>query len=337
MGDALEQMNQEEVKLLMVGDASQILGIVSIGDIQRALIKKTPLDTEIQNIYNQSPIVMNESDSMYQIRKKMFEIRAEYMPILNKMGGVERVVFWKDIDHENKLPSKYKVNVPVVIMAGGKGTRLRPITNVLPKPLIPLGDKPIVETIMDRFVHIGSTTFYLTVNFRAELIKYYFENLNHPDYQIEYVHEDKPLGTAGSLHLLSDTIKSTFFVSNCDIDIDQDYSHIYDFHVKGKFEITLVGVLKKEQISYGVLKTDELGQLTDIEEKPQSSYLINAGVYILEPHLLKEIPKNEFFHITHLIEKVKSRGGKVGVFPVDDNQWKDIGEWDEYLKNKSNA
>ena len=144
------------------------------------------------------------------------------------------------------------------------------------------------------------------------------------------------MGTAGSLSLLKGKVNETFFVSNCDIIIEQDYSEILDFHRANQNEISIVAALKHYPIPYGTIESCEGGKLVNITEKPELTFKINSGMYILEPHLLEEIPKNQFFHITHLIEKIHQRRGNLGVFPVSEKSWKDIGEWDEYLKSNSN-
>jgi NDP-sugar pyrophosphorylase family protein len=216
-------------------------------------------------------------------------------------------------------------------MAGGKGTRLAPLTNVYPKPLIPIGEKTIVETIMDKFVAHNCHDFYMSVNYKADSIKNYFDFINNPEYNIHYFQEDKPLGTAGSLRLLKDKINSTFFVSNCDILIEEDYSEILNYHRSNNNELTVVAAVKTLSIPYGTIITGENGILESIEEKPTLSFKINTGLYILEPSLLNDIP-DEFYHITHLMEKLKTQGRRVGVYPISQNDWKDMGEWTEYLR-----
>jgi NDP-sugar pyrophosphorylase family protein len=216
-------------------------------------------------------------------------------------------------------------------MAGGKGTRLKPITNILPKALIPIGESTILEHIMDRFAGIGCLNFHLSVNYKADMIRHYFKALNHPDYKISYFEEEKPLGTVGSLYLLKGKINQTFFISNCDIIIEEDYGEIYNYHKENKNEITIVAALKHYPIPYGTIETGNNGILLSLSEKPELTFKINSGMYILEPHLINDIPENTFYHITDLIDKVKSEGGKVGVFPVSENSWQDIGDWDEYL------
>jgi NDP-sugar pyrophosphorylase family protein len=191
---------------------------------------------------------------------------------------------------------------------------------------------------MDKFVDVGCENFFLSVNYKAEMIKYYFSSLNNKNYRINYFKEKKPLGTAGSLYLLKDKINSTFFVSNCDIIIEQDYAEILKYHKKNKNEITIVAAVKNYPIPYGTIESTEHGQLKSLQEKPNIIFKINTGMYILEPHLIDEIPINEFYHITYLIDKLNKEGRKVGVFPVSEGSWTDIGNWSEYLKMiKSNT
>ena len=169
------------------------------------------------------------------------------------------------------------------------------------------------------------------MNYKYDLIKYYIDNL--PDhYDISYFKEDKPLGTIGSVSLLKGSIDTPFFVSNCDIVIDQDYRDVYGYHRSNHNDITIVTAVKSIRIPYGVIETGEDGLMTALREKPEQTYMINTGVYILNPDLIDEIPFGEKYHITDLMEKVHGRGGRVGCFPVSENSWKDLGEWPEYLK-----
>lgn len=333
--EALRKMDLLDKKLLIVLlENNKFYGLLSAGDIQRAIIQNKSLDTKISNVLRKNIRVAKPQDTFEDIKRMMLKYRMELCPIVNNQNEIIDVYFWEDLFDKISLPPLEKISFPVVIMAGGKGSRLKPITNVLPKPLIPIGDKPIVEHIIDRFVKVGCNEFLFSVNYKSELIEYYFNALENKNFNISFFKEDKPLGTAGSLHLLKDKINSTFFVSNCDIIVDQDYSEIYNYHRENENELTLVAALKQYKIPYGTLETLENGILSSMQEKPELTYKINAGLYILEPHLLNEIPNNEFFNITDLIQIILNRKGKVGVFPVSEKSWRDIGEWDEYLKNK---
>lgn len=328
---ALKQMDTEKVKSLFVFNEDKFEGLITIGDIQRAILKGIDLSSPISSILDKNKIYAFAGESIESIKNKMSRLRAECMPILDKDGNLVEVYYWKDLFGTSNNKTLQDINLPVVIMAGGKGTRLAPLTNVYPKPLIPIGEKTIVETIMDKFVDHGCHDFYMSVNYKADTIKNYFDFINNPDYNIHYFQEDKPLGTAGSLRLLKDKINSTYFVSNCDILIEEDYSEILDYHRNNNNELTVVAAVKTFSIPYGTITTGENGILESIEEKPTLSFKINTGLYILEPSLIDEIP-DEFYHITHLMEKLKSEGRRVGVYPISQNDWKDMGEWNEYLK-----
>ena len=216
-------------------------------------------------------------------------------------------------------------------MAGGKGSRMEPFTKVLPKTLIPINEKPIIEHIIEQFTNVGCLNYYLTVNYKGKILKAYFEELQ-PNYNVSFVDEKDPLGTAGSLQYLRGKFDKPFFVTNCDIIIKTDFTSLYEFHRKGGYDITLVASAKEYIIPYGTCELNGKGHLSHINEKPKYDFLINTGLYILNPNILELIPKNKFYHITSLIEDAKKKGKKVGVFPIDDEAWIDVGQWAEYQK-----
>lgn len=328
---ALKQMNKIHRKLLIVMKDGRFHSLVSIGDIQRAIIADVDLHEPVEKILRSKVNVASVGDDKQQVIRFMMEQRSEFMPIVDENGMIAEIIFWDDVvGKKQKIRSEF--TLPVVIMAGGQGSRLRPLTNVLPKPLIPIGDQTMMEDIMDRFVECGCKDFYVSVNYKADFIRHYFDNFSKHKYNIEYFQEDKPLGTAGSLHLLKDRVNRTFFVSNCDIIIDEDYSEILKFHRENHDEITVVAALKNYSIPYGTLETGDGGQLLSLQEKPELTYKINTGMYILEPHLIEEIPSDRLYHITFLIEKLIQENRRVGVFPVSEGSWTDIGNWDEYMK-----
>lgn len=328
--DALKLMDKNGVKSLMVLKKTKFVGILSIGDIQRAIIGNKGLDITVGSILRANPRIGFVGMNDVKAQELMLKYRMEFLPIINDSNEVVNCIFWEDIFPKSPLKPQNTFNLPIVIMAGGKGTRLKPLTNVIPKPLIPIGEKTMLEEIFDRFALHGCNQFHISVNYKADLIEYYTNSLNLP-YSINYFREDEPLGTAGSLHLLKGLINSTFIVTNCDIIIEQDYSEILDYHNENKNEITIVAALKHYPIPYGTIETGEKGRLLNLTEKPELTFKINSGMYILEPHLINEIPINRLFHITDLIEDVKRRNGNIGVFPVSQQSWKDIGEWNEYI------
>ncbi len=327
--DALKKMDTLDRKLLIVIHENTFGGLLSAGDIQRAIINGKDLNSPVKEVMRTKIKTGKPGDSLDQIRSLMSEFRMEFYPIINEQNEVQEMYFWEDLFTDVDSP-KEQFDLPVVIMAGGLGTRLRPLTNVIPKPLIPIGDKTMLEEIFDRFAQFGCHTFHLSVNYKAELIQYYLEE-QHLPYSIDYFKEDQPLGTAGSLTLLKGKLDRTFFVNNCDIIIKEDYSEILKYHRANKNDITLVAAVKSYHIPYGTVVSGEQGQLIELREKPEMNFLINSGMYILEPHLLDQIPNDSIYHITHLIEDVKQKGGKVGVFPVSEKAWIDMGDWSEYL------
>ena len=220
----------------------------------------------------------------------------------------------------------------MVIMAGGKGTRLDPFTRILPKPLIPIGDKAIIDIIMDKFADQGIKEFYVSINTKAHMIKSYFKEVN-TKYSISYIEEEEPLGTAGSLKFLEGRIKGSVLVSNCDIIVDCDYAEVVDFHRNNGYDVTIVGSYRHFTIPYGICEIEKNGLLKDLKEKPEYDFLVNTGMTVLGKKTLGLIPAGEKFHITDLITRVRENRGKVGVFPINEKSWIDVGHWEEYHKS----
>ena len=331
MIQALKLMDEIGVKMLFVFDNNSFVSILTIGDIQRAIIKGVDMNKSVIKIIDKNKKFVSPDEKFNNIQRKMLNLRAECMPVVDSDGKLVDVYFWNDIFNKSNTQWRENINLPVVIMAGGIGSRLAPLTNIYPKPLIPIGKKTIIESIMDKFVTYNCHDFYISVNYKADTIRNYFDFIKNPTYNINYFEEKKPMGTAGSLRLLKNKINSTFFVSNCDILIDEDYTNILSYHQNNQNELTVVAAIKTFSIPYGTITTGENGLLKDIEEKPTLSFKINTGLYILEPSLLNDIP-NDFFHITNLMEKLKSENRRVGVYPISQNDWKDMGDWNEYLK-----
>jgi dTDP-glucose pyrophosphorylase len=332
--EAIDQMDLLNGKLLIVvNEHGNFVSIISIGDIQRYLIKHQNINAKVYQALRPNVRFASIHDKTEKVKEIMMEFRTEFMPVLNDSGQLEKVIFWEDLFENKQVAKKRNFSAPVVIMAGGKGERLKPITNIIPKPLVPLGERPIVQIIMDQFSKYGSKSFFLTVNYKAEMIQDYINQIER-DYEVTYIKEDFPLGTAGSLSLLKGKLHETFFISNCDILIDQDYGEVLKWHKENRNEITSIAAIKNYNIPYGTLTMKEDGLLEDIQEKPDLTFYVNAGVYLMEPHLLNEIPENKLFHITTLMEQVKSRKGRVGVYPVSEGSWMDIGNWIEYNKTQ---
>jgi dTDP-glucose pyrophosphorylase len=332
----LQAMNQLEVTekkiLFVVDDESRLVGTLTDGDIRRWILSQGRLDNTISEAFNKKPFYAPENFDLGELRKHMMEHNISCVPVVNKKGIITQLLFWENLFNGGLQKKKARaIELPVVVMAGGKGARLDPFTKVLPKPLIPIGDKTIIEVIIDSFVDYGVNQFYLSVNYKAKIIKSYFEELN-PPYEIHYIEERKPLGTAGSLKSLHRKLNSSCLVTNCDIIIKTDYAELVDFHMQKKNDVTIVASLKNYPIPYGVCEIENGGALAKLTEKPEYNFLVNTGMYVLQAQTLELIPDNEFFHITQLIDSVKENGGKIGVFPISENAWLDIGQWAEYQK-----
>ena len=331
--EAMEALDKTAEKILLVVDDKQaLIGALTDGDIRRHILKGHSLSGTIQDAFHREPIFICQEDfDRDNIKAFFLENKIELIPILDQDRKVVDFITWEKAFGDTRRSEKQKLDVPVVIMAGGKGTRLEPFTRVLPKPLIPVGNKPVIDHIIDRFRTYGISEFYLTIHHMAKIIRAYFEEKG-PDYSMVIAEEDEPKGTAGSLKLLMDKLDKPFFVSNCDIVIETDYTDLYHFHIRNKYDITLVASAKQFNIPYGICELNGGGSLERIEEKPEYSFLVNAGMYVLNPDVLEFIPDNQFFHITHLIDEVKENNGTIGVYPVSEKAWIDVGQWAEYRK-----
>ena len=331
--EAMEALDKTAEKVLLVTDDNHaLIGTLTDGDIRRYILKAQDLSGTIENAYNRNPIfVFKKGFDREKIKKVLTQKRINLIPILDQNRKVVDFITWEKVFGNNRKSEDQKLNIPVVIMAGGSGTRLEPFTKVLPKPLIPIDDKPVIDHIIDRFRAYGITEFYLTIHHMSKILRAYFEEKD-PDYSIGFAEEDEPRGTAGSLTLLKDRLNSPFFVSNCDIIIEADYSDIFRFHTNNGYDITLVASAKQFNIPYGICELNGSGSLERIQEKPKYNFLVNTGLYILNPSVINLIPDKGLFHITHLIDKVRENSGTIGVYPVSEKAWIDVGQWAEYRK-----
>ncbi|MBT8763518.1 NTP transferase domain-containing protein [Desulfohalobiaceae bacterium Ax17] len=332
--DALKRLDKTAEKvLLIVNEHNKLLGTVTDGDIRRHIIKTGRIEGFVKDIYNKNPIFIYNDDFSENLAKKILvEKKIEVLPILNKNNVVVDFITWTSIfgnDKSKKIYSKMAGNIPVIIMAGGKGTRLDPFTKVLPKPLIPIDEKPVIEHIIDRFREQGTKKFYLTLNYKGEMIAAYFNGIEK-DYEIEFVWEDDFWGTAGSLKLLEHKISENFIVSNCDIMIRANFSKILDFHIQNSSYLTLISSIQHYKIPYGVVKFKDGGEIEEIIEKPEYVFPINTGVYILNKKVLSYIPEKKYYDMPNLINKVLMEGNKAFSYPIGESDYIDIGQWNEY-------
>ncbi|MEA3494751.1 MAG: nucleotidyltransferase family protein [Bacteroidota bacterium] len=328
--DALKKLNTGAKKNLFVVDENNCLyGALTDGDIRRWIIKKGNIEGSVAEVCNREPVSVYRNYDLENVKTVMVKKNIDAIPIINKEKVIIDLLHWSKVFTKDEKVEYEQISLPVVIMAGGRGTRLDPFTRILPKPLIPIGDKPIIELIMDNYSKFGMRDFIISINHKGKMIKAYFEDAV-TNYRLSYLNEEKPLGTAGSLKLLSGKLKSSFFVSNCDIIIETDYSQIFEFHKSGGFDLTLIASMKNYTIPYGVCEIKGEGELGILKEKPEYDFLINTGMYLLEPEVLEFIPENIFYHITDLINELKKQGKSIGVYPVSENSYIDVGQWEEY-------
>ena len=334
--EAMRLINLNLHKCLVVVDKNnKLLGTLSDGDIRSALLKNYNLDDKINKIFNNnSKFILKKDLSEEKLKNLFLKKDFDIIPIVQNNRKVIDVTYWSKVFNSEKKINEvrnFKLDVPVVIMAGGEGTRMKPFTNVLPKPLIPINDKPVVEHIMDKFRMQGISNFIFTINHKAKIIKAYFKELKSKN-KIRFINEKTPLGTAGSLKVLQNKINNSFFVINCDTIVNIDYKDLYDFHEKKKNMITIMASAKEHIIPYGVCNLGTSGQFKNIKEKPKINFLASSGIYVVHPSVLRLIPKNKRFDFPELVVAAKRKKIKIGVFPIDDNSWADVGQWSEYKK-----
>jgi dTDP-glucose pyrophosphorylase len=327
---AMQLINKNSQRCLIVVDGfNKMLGTLSDGDIRNALLKNSNMNDKVEKFYNRKAKFVYKNNYSKDDLKKLFKEKYDLIPILRKNKTVFDITYWSR-EFDKKIKPK-KLNAHVIIMAGGEGTRLQPFTKVLPKPLIPINEKPVIEHIMEKFISSGISNFTFTINYKAEIIKAYFKEFKS-NLKINFIEEHLPLGTAGAIKFLEKKIKKDFFVVNCDTIVDIDYGDLYSFHKKKGNDITIVASAKEYKIPYGVCKINNKGMLASIEEKPKLNFLASSGIYVLNPNIFKLIPKKEKFHFTNLISLARKKKLKITVYPIDDSLWLDVGQWNEYKK-----
>lgn len=327
--EALKQMNESALQVLIVVDEeNRIAGIVTDGDIRRSILRNISFEEPIEHIMSKNPITLEFPAKEAKALELMKKYSIKHIPIINEKQEVVDIILWSDFLNNGKVKFPLQ-NIPVVIMAGGKGTRLDPFTKILPKPLIPVGDKPIIEIIMERFSKYGFNKFIISLNYKGEMIKTYFSE-NQMGYYIEYIEEKEFLGTAGGLTLIEDKLQDTFLVSNCDIITDANFDALLSYHKENRNKATILAIIRNVKIPYGVLKMQN-ADLEEITEKPDYHFIVNSGVYVLESDIIDLIPKNQSVDMPDLLVLAKKKGFKVQVYPANCS-WFDIGEWDEYKK-----
>lgn len=314
---------------LLVDEYERLVGTITDGDIRRAILKGMSLDDSVNSVVHYNPVSVNQSITREEIKDVFIKKAVKVIPVVDDNNKVVDLVSINDI-----LIPKGKENL-VIIMAGGLGTRLKSLTKEVPKPMLKVGHDPILQHIINNFKQYGYNKILISVNYKSEIIENYFQDGLAYGVKIEYIRENKRLGTAGGIKLARDYIDKPFFVINGDIFTNLNVDNMMKFHVENKFDIT-VGTRKHSfQIPYGVIETEN-DCIKKLREKPTIDYLINAGVYCLNPDLISFIPDNKYFEITDLIDICIKNGMEVGSYEIMD-YWMDIGRMEDYNKVNSDV
>jgi len=311
---------------LVVDEDNRLIGTISDGDIRRAILQNNTLESTIENIYYKTPTVANINDTKEDIVNLCTTKNIYQIPVIDEES---RVVTVEVLD---KLLKVKEYDNKVVLMVGGLGTRLRPLTDNTPKPMLPVGGKPILQTIVEKFASYGFVNIIMCIGYKSETIQNFFGNGSKFGVKIEYVIEEKRMGTAGALSLLTEKQKpkKPFFVMNGDLLTNINFEHLFDFHLKNKSKATMCVREYDFQVPYGVVNIDK-GEIVAIDEKPVHKFFVSAGIYMLDETVLDSIPKDEFYDMPTLFELLIENKGKVMSFPLRE-YWLDIGRLEEYKK-----
>lgn len=312
-----------------VCEGRHFFGIVTDGDIRRYLLAGGSIEENICSVTNRDPYYVDE-DNQHMAVSLMLRRELTAMPVVNAGHELVDLILNRP---KGSGREKEALGLPLVIMAGGKGTRLQPYTDILPKPLIPIDGITITEQIMNRFSAYGCNEVYVIVNYMKDFIRAYFREKNVSQ-SIHFVEEAQFLGTGGGLKYVKEQMTDTFFVSNCDVLIDCDYASILAEHRKQGNILTMVCAKKNLVIPYGTIEIGEGQQIRSMKEKPELVYNINTGVYVIEPGLLEMIPENGAVHMTELIALAMEQGKRVGTYVIDEKQWMDMGQLEELGRMK---
>lgn len=326
VSEAMQQIDKNTNGIMFLTDQeSKLIGCITDGDIRRYLLHGGKMDGQAIDAANMNPRharTLDEARTLYH--KKNYTV----IPILNENGMI--IDLYNGESEVQKKP-RNPLNIPVVINAGGKGTRLDPFTRVLPKPLIPVGELPIIEHIMKEYQTYACDEFHIIVNYKKDLIKAYFNDTENY-YNVTWYDEEKPLGTGGGLSLLKGRFNSTFFFANCDALLTANYESMIKFHKESGNVITMVCAYKNINIPYGVVDMGPDGVIESMKEKPLMSFLTNTGIYIVEPEVVDDVKEGISIGFPDIIERERQRGKRVAVFPVSENDWMDMGQLPELEK-----
>jgi dTDP-glucose pyrophosphorylase/predicted transcriptional regulator len=323
--EALEIIDKAAMKIALVVDENdKLLGTLTDGDIRRGLLKGLDLNSSIESIVYKNPTIAKISDTKEEILKLALSKKIHQIPIIDDDG---KVIGIQEI--EELVKPKEKSN-QVILMVGGLGIRLRPLTENTPKPMLKVGNKPILQTIVEKFAEYGYTNIVMCVNYKSHIIQDYFKDGSEFGVNIEYVLEEQRMGTAGALSLLREKPTEPFFVMNGDLLTNVNFEHLHDYHMSNNCMGTMCVREYDFQVPYGVVDVED-GKIRSITEKPTHKFFVSAGIYMLSPDALEFIPENQFYDMPTLFEKLISENKNAISFPLRE-YWLDIGRIEEYKK-----
>lgn len=318
---ALSVLDRASLQIvLVVADDQTLLGTLTDGDVRRALLRGETLDSPVSLAMNKQPVVGLNTDSETAWRKILLEKALRHLPILDADRKIVGLYYGKQ--------AQQKCQNPVVLMLGGMGMRLRPLTETVPKPMLKVGDRPILETIVSHIAEQGFTEFYFCINYLGEQIRAYFGNGERWGIRIHYIEENERLGTAGALSLIEDQPQHPFIVMNGDLLTKVDLRSLLNFHDEHENLATACVREYSQQVPYGVVEL-EGAAVSQIVEKPVYRYFVNAGIYALSPEALKKVPSNTFYDMPTLIDELLADQENVGGFPITE-YWMDIGQMPDF-------
>lgn len=316
--EAIARIDSGNAQIALVVDQSGVLvGTVTDGDVRRGILRGLSLEDTVSLIANRAPTTGSPSEDRKALLALMKRKFLHQIPLIDDN---RRVIGLETLD---ELLQPQRRDNPVVLMAGGMGTRLRPLTEDVPKPMLRIGDKPILESILESFAEYGFWQFYFAVNYKADIIEHHFGQGAKWDVQIRYLREEKKLGTAGPLSLLPEAPDGPVVVMNADILTRVNFSYLLDFHERSNASATVCIREFKHTIPYGVVRMTE-NMLTGIEEKPIHRSMVSAGIYVLEPESLQRLPRGGHYEMPTLLQDLINEGKKLAGFPIHE-YWLDIG------------
>lgn len=326
VAEAVRRIDEGKRKVVFCTHDQQLSGCFTDGDMRRFILCDGDMSKPVSAAMNPRPLAFSlfQEEEVRPFIEKNFTVA---VPIVNERREVVKIYFRDELDSPTAWCTVPE-DIPLVIMAGGKGTRLYPYTRVLPKPLIPIGDVPIMDHIIQRFGRYGVREIYLILNHKRNMIKAYYNEARLP-YDIHYVDEEAFLGTGGGLSLLKGKIRSTFFLSNCDCLLDADYACMYEHHKSHNNALTFVLASKRVSVPYGVLSLNQNGTVKSMQEKPEFDFLVNTGIYIVEPWVVDLIQDGEHIDLPDIAKRLMAEGYQVGGYPVTDRSWLDMGQLSE--------